>query len=219
LDPEWRKPLLRSRRSIGVGAPRGSPCATPLRAPPSGLDELATPAGPTRGTPLPLRSLLWILAEVLLLQSDLATGLPALRRARTADPLLLHPPAGELRGQPQPAPPTRRAHAVGASPTLPTPSASARGRPSPDPPNRRRALGRALPALGRAALRCRRGGAAHPFPNRVATPPPRAGRRVSRGAVGRVHGSHAAPLPAGQAVEPGAKPMFSMMLQAYVLSV
>jgi hypothetical protein len=36
--------------------------------------------------------------------------------------------------------------------------------------------------------------ATHPFPGQVAPPPPHAGRRVSRGADGRVHGSPAAPV-------------------------
>jgi hypothetical protein len=39
---------------------------------------------------------------------------------------------------------------------------------------------------------------AHPFPDQVAPPPPRAGGRVSRGADGRVHGSPAAPSRLGK---------------------
>jgi hypothetical protein len=90
-----------------------------------------------------------------------------------ACPLLLHPPTGELRDQPQPASPARRAHAPGASPARPTPAASARGRPSLDPPNRRRACVRALPRSRLCCIEVPSWGSGSSIPQSVAAPPPR----------------------------------------------
>jgi hypothetical protein len=122
-DPERRKPC----------SPRGAPpelrvAARAPRRPAAWMSSRYTraPVEPALVWRLPAG----ILAEALLLRSDPATGPLALRRARAAGPLLLHPPTGELRGQPQPAPPAWRAHADGASPALPTPPASEHARPA-----------------------------------------------------------------------------------------